>query len=164
VKASGAGAKITGAKRGAHALGELLRPALDPLVAKRGLASTDVLAFWPEIVGERFAPVTRPERIRWGRRADEGATLVIRCDPSAILALSFEEDVIRERVNRYLGYAAVVAIRTVARPIEAAETAPEPVPALDAAGMQALDAKLAHVEEPLKGALRALGLAVLGRG
>jgi hypothetical protein len=39
----------------AKTLAELIGPALHPVLRKRGLARTELFAWWPEIVGEAFA-------------------------------------------------------------------------------------------------------------
>jgi hypothetical protein len=65
---------------------ELIGPALDPIVRKRGLARAEIVAWWPDIVGAAYAGVTAPERNRWPRDG-KAATLVVRCDPGAGLAV-----------------------------------------------------------------------------
>ncbi len=166
------------AKPHARPIGELVGPALDPVIRKRGLAKADILAWWPDIVGKAYAGRTRPERIRWPRASDPGggpggraATLVIRCDPSVALQLTYESGQIRERLNRFLGFAAVGAVRIVQHPIapeleklsdNPSETPPQSH-AVASARLAKLEARLKQLDEPLAQSLKALGRNVLAR-
>jgi len=158
------------AKPQAKPIGELVGPALDPVIRKRGLAKADILAWWPDIVGKAYAGRTRPERIRWPRASDPGggpggraATLVIRCDPSVALQLTHESGQIRERLNRFLGFQAVGAVRIVQHPIGAEPEKPPKSQTADADRLALLEAKLKPLDEPLAQSLKALGRNVLAR-
>jgi hypothetical protein len=158
------------AKPQARQIGELIGPTLDPVIRKRGLAKADILAWWPDIVGKAYAGKTRPERIRWPRASDPGAgaaTLIVRCDPSVALQLAHETDQIRERLNRFLGFQAVGAVRIVQHPISAeSEASPETPPqsrAADPDRLAMLDESLKPLDGPLAQSLKALGRNVLAR-
>ncbi len=158
------------AKPQARPIGELVGPTLDPIIRKRGLAKADILAWWPDIVGKAYAGKTRPERIRWPRASDPNggaATLIIRCDPSVALQLAHETDQIRERLNRFLGFSAIGAVRIVQHPIAPElEKPPETPPqsrAVDADRLAMLEARLRPLDEPLAQSLKALGRNVLAR-
>ena len=146
----------------AKPVAELIGEAIDPIVRKRGLAKAEMLSWWPDIVGPAYAGRTFPERIRWPR--DGGAAvLVIRCDPSLALQLSYEADRIRERLNGYFGYAAVGAVKIVQQRIgrapepEAVEIGP------DEEALRRLDGALDGIDSGLRESLRALGRQVLAR-
>ena len=49
-------------------LAELIDSCIGPAFAAQGFASTDILAAWPEIVGERLARYCRPAKPEWPRR------------------------------------------------------------------------------------------------
>ena len=158
------------AKPQARPIGELVGPTLDPIIRKRGLAKADILAWWPDIVGKAYAGKTRPERIRWPRASDPdggAATLIIRCDPSVALQLAHETDQIRQRLNRFLGFQAVGAVRIVQHPIATEiEKPPEKPPqsrAVDAGRLARLETRLKPLDEPLAQSLKALGRNVLAR-
>ena len=158
------------AKPQAKPIGELVGPALDPVIRKRGLAKADILAWWPDIVGKAYASRTRPERIRWPRASDPesgAATLIIRCDPSVALQLTHESGQIRERLNRFLGFPAVGAVRIIQHPIAAEPDKPTETPpqshAVDPARLAKLEARLKLLDEPLAQSLKALGRNVLAR-
>jgi hypothetical protein len=147
----------------ARSLAELIGPTLDPVLRKRGLARSELFAWWPEIVGETYARSAAPERIRWPRGGG-AAVLFVRCDPAVALHLAHERDRIRERLNGFLGYPAVAEVRIrqqmPARPPVVEEA---PVPAVDPARLAALDGRLGAVEGPLRDSLAELGRLVLAR-
>jgi hypothetical protein len=146
------------ARPNAKPVAELIAGALDPIVRKRGLARAELIAWWPEIVGATYAGATAPERIRWPR--DGGAAvLTIRCDPALALQLSYETERVRERLNGYLGYPAVGAVRIV----QAAVGRERPKRALqtDTTIPEAAELRLAALEGPLGDSLRTLGRLVL---
>lgn len=147
-------------KPAAKPLAELIGKALDPVVRKRGLARVELFAWWPDIVGAAYAERTAPERIRWSR--DGAATLVVRCDPALALQFSYEADKVRERLNGYLGYPAVGAVRIVQRPFATGkEVAPEPAATADIP--RAMAGRLDRFDTPLKDSLSALARAVIAR-
>lgn len=146
----------------ARSVADLIGTAIDPLLRKRGLAKAELIAWWPEIVGPAYAGRTVPERIRWPR--DGGAAiLVVRCDPSLALQLSYESDRIRERLNTYLGFAAIGGVRIVQHRIGRGEAAPASPRAPDASAVRRLDAATEACDAPLRDALRELGRQVLAR-
>ncbi|MCT8266961.1 DciA family protein [Afifella sp. JA880] len=146
----------------AKPIAELIGGTLDPLMRKRGLAKADILRWWPEIVGSRYAGLTAPERIRWPRNDGErAATLIVHADPSVALPLSYELEGVRDRLNAFLGFRAVGVVKLVQRPF-----ASEPKAVPRPAGPQTnerLETKLATVDGPLRDSLRALGRAILAR-
>ena len=146
----------------AKSLAALVAPALDPVVRKRGLARAELLAWWPDIVGETYAGRTLPDRIRWPR--DGGAaTLSVKCDPSLVLQFSYETDRVRERLNTYLGFAAVGAVRIVQQAIGAPAAAAEQPPTRAPEAVARLEARLGPMDGPLRDALLDLGRQVLAR-
>jgi len=152
--------------RQARPIAELIGGALDPLVAKRGFAKADILAFWPEIVGAAYAGRTLPERIRWPRRGEgrgAAATLVIRCDPAVALALQHDVEGVRERLNAFLGFPAIGAIRIHQHPVGRDEPAPRLEAAPDPEALRELEARLARLDAPLRQALLRLGRQILAR-
>jgi len=154
------------AKRGGglRALGATLPKVTGRLFGRRGFAEGGLIADWPEIVGQELAAVCLPSRLSFPRRdLRREATLTLRVALGHALTLQHLEPVILERVNGYLGYAAVARLRLHQGPLgaprrEPKRTAPMPNPA-DAAR---LSARLAEIEdEALRAALGRLGRAVL---
>jgi hypothetical protein len=147
----------------ARSVAEVMMATLDPLMRKRGLAKAQLLAWWPDIVGEAYAGSTQPERIKWTRDGS-AATLFVLCDPAVSLQLSYEIDRIRERLNGFLGYSAVGAVKIVQRRIgKAAPPLPAPQAAPDPERLRRLDARTEGLDPPLRAALVDLGRAIFAR-
>ena len=158
-------------RRGARPVADLVDAALKPAAKKRGFASTDLFRHWDEIVGPMFATVTRPERLSWPRRLDDGgepgfepATLTVRCEGGRAILLQHEAPTIVERINAVFGFPAVARIKIVQRPIHRPQVARAPRLAPLSAAQEAHVAEItAEIEdEGLRRALVDLGRAVLG--
>lgn len=153
-------------RRGAVALAELIGRVIAPVTAKRGFATTDLVAAWPEIVGPRYADCTRPDRVAWPRGEEPGATpglLTLRVAGPRAIFVQHEAAEIIERVNAFLGYAAVGRIRIVQGPVSApAPPASPQLRPLRPAEESRLAATVADVaDERLRQALARLGHGVL---
>lgn len=145
-------------------LGRLVAKALDPVTRKRGFASARLLTDWESVVGRDIAAMARPEKLAFPRgRKDQtrpgqagsshagsggGGTLHLSCASGDALELRHMGDVIRERVNAFLGWAAVADIRlqagraparTAPRQVEAAPAASEPADGRLGAALARLD-------------------------
>lgn len=150
----------------AEALGDVLKPA----ARRRGFASTDLFAHWAEIVGAAHAEATRPERLSWPRRLEDGgeethepAILTVCCEGARALLLQHDAPRILERINAHFGFPAVGRLKIVQKPVFRPAVAR--VPRLRALGA-AEEARLAAMtdgieDEGLKAALERLGRAVM---
>lgn len=155
----------SGAGRDARPIGALIGAVLDPVCAKRGFASADLIGAWDEIVGARYAGATQPEKILWPRREGEngrGATLVVRVDAGMAIYLQHELTLVLDRVNAFLGFRAIGSIRIVQGPVERrAASAPRAEPKLPERAQAAIRESVGSVEsEGLRDALERLGRAV----
>ena len=153
-------------RRGPVQLAELVGKAIGPLAARRGFATADLIAAWPEIVGARFAASTRPDRIVWPRgTANESkpAVLVVRVDGPAAVLFQHEAGQIVERTNAFLGYAAVGQVRIVQGPVGApgGEEPEPPLPISPEDETRLIDSLAPLDDEGLRTALGRLGRAVL---
>jgi len=153
-------------RRGALPLSAAVGRVIDPLAQRRGFAAADMIAAWTEIVGAAIAQCTEPEKIVWPRgeaNADLPGVMTLKVEGPRAIFIQHELDQILERVNAFLGYAAVGQIRLVQAPInrrkaEAAKPAPELAP--DKAAQ--LAETIATVEdERLRAALDRLGRGAL---
>jgi hypothetical protein len=102
---------------------DLATAILDPMLRRRAGLSVALVQSWEEVAGPRLAGVTRPEKIIWPRRRDEGdphepATLVVACAGVAAMRLQHETAELLGRVNAFLGYGAVGRVRIVQKPVE----------------------------------------------
>jgi len=93
---------------------------------KHGFRSADLLSHWQAIAGEDTARLCTPERIAWSRPKIEGetpaGTLTLRAVPGRALDVQYKVEAIRERINAYLGHAAIAKVKVVAS--QAAPAAP----------------------------------------
>lgn len=91
-----------------------------------GFVQSSVVSRWPEIVGEQYAAVTRPESIRFapGKKADGVLNLVVDGAHGVLIQHVVPE--ITERVNRFFGYAAVARVKMRRGTVEPPETARRP--------------------------------------
>nr|WP_048646059.1 DUF721 domain-containing protein [Nitratireductor soli] len=106
------------------AVSDLASSILDPVMRKRAGISIELVQCWDDIVGERLAASTRPEKLAWPRRRHEDdpfepAALVIACEGASALRLQHETGEIIARVNAFLGFAAVGRIKIVQKPVAA---------------------------------------------
>ena len=96
-------------------LAELIDSCIGPAFAAQGFASTDILAAWPEIVGERLARFCRPAKLEWPRRrrgAEDGSgpepgTLIVRVEGVFAIELQHLAPVVVQRINAHYGWACV---------------------------------------------------------
>ena len=132
--------------------------------ARYGFAHGELTARWGEIVGEELARFSEPRQIKWPRGAGERAghasgTLVIRVCPGRGLELQHEAPIIMERINRFLGHAAIGSIKIV----QAASWAPGEIrpPSSTVPQKTLYRQELAAIEDsPLKAALERLGSGI----
>lgn len=147
---------------------DLASELLDPVLRRRAGLSIDLVQSWAEIVGERLAERTRPEKIAWPRRAHEDdpfepATLIIACSGPAALHVQHETSEIIARANAFLGFGAIGRVKIVQKPVRAsaAERRPPPRP-LSEAERQKLARITDHIEDDgLRASLERLGANVL---
>ncbi len=152
-------------RRGPVSIAELIGKTLDPLTAKRGFAASQLTANWAEIVGQRYADCSLPEKIVWPRgAANDGVSgmLVVRIEGPRALLFQHELPQVIERVNATIGHGTVDRIRVVQGPVPAATQPGKPPPPLDAKGESALADSVGSVESAdLRDALKRLGRAIL---
>lgn len=152
------------ARKGAVAIGTLIGAVIDPVTRRRGFATAELIAAWPEIAGARWADCTLPEKISWPRGDNAGAAmLVLRVDGPRAVLVQHEAGQILERVNAFLGYGAIGRLKIVQAPVVRPKAAGVlPAPVLSTAEEAGLGSSVAAVGEgPLRQALERLGRAVL---
>jgi hypothetical protein len=154
---------------GAKAVGSFLPRLATKAFRKFGFSAASLITDWPAIAGGDLARFTAPERLKWPRAAqpaDEedgppprrgGATLVLRVDGGHALEVQYRASQIVERVNAYLGYPAVAALRIVQAPV----IRPTPVSTATRRPPAPLAQEVAGIADPrLRGALARLGAEV----
>jgi hypothetical protein len=143
---------------------------LDPVLRKRAGISTGLVQSWEEIVGQRLAATSRPEKIQWPRRMNEDdpfepAVLVVACEGVAALHLQHQTGEVVSRVNAFLGFNAVGRIRIVQKPLTGPDRKRKPVlRPLSGQEKTKLAGVVALVEdEGLRASLERLGATILGQ-
>jgi hypothetical protein len=125
------------------------RKLTETVFKKHGFAQGDVLAHWPQIVGMDMAAITAPEKIRWPRGSEDmqGGTLHVRVSPGRALDVQYSAQAIADKVNSFLGYRAIAALKLthahgMLRPAKLKTVPPDPTPAVVARVAQVEDADL----------------------
>lgn len=147
---------------------DLATSILDPVLRRRAGISIGLVQSWDEIVGPSLAGVTRPEKVIWPRRKSdddpfEPATLVVCCSGANALNLQHQTGEVVDRVNAYLGFAAIGRLRIVQKPVGEVKAKPAPPRKLSAAETDRIDGLTAEIEDDeLRKALARLGQSVVG--
>jgi len=151
--------------RGPIGLGELVGRVISPVSAKRGFATADLIAAWTDVVGSELAAITRPERIAWprGKGTAEGAVLHLRVDGPRAVLVQHQLGQVIDRVNGFLGYAAVAKVRLVQGPLAVPPPAEAPAAIGDKEAAQLAATTAAVENDSLRAALDRLGRGVLAR-
>jgi hypothetical protein len=82
-------------------------------IARMGFRDPTLVLRWEEIAGPDIARIARPMKFS---EAANGGTLILRAEPGASLFLQHETRQLCERINAYLGRAAVTKLRFVQGP------------------------------------------------
>jgi hypothetical protein len=137
--------------------------------ARYGFAYGELLARWPDIVGQNLSQYCEPERIKWPRGSGEnsqklGGTLVVRVVPGRGLDLQHQAHNIIERINQFYGYGAVSSVKLV----QSHELTPKPLTTktniLDSDIREKLAGELQSIsDENLRAALQKLGSGALAK-
>jgi hypothetical protein len=83
-------------------------------LARAGFRDPTLVLRWDEIAGPELARIARP--LKWSEGAS-GGTLTLKAEPGAALFLQHETRALCERINTYLGRAAVSKLRFVQGPL-----------------------------------------------
>lgn len=157
------------APRPAPKAGRALQSLIKELDGKFGRGAGALEPRWREIVGDRLARVTRPQKLSKGR-GNAGGVLELRVAGPAALLVQHQSAEILQRVNLFLGEGTVEKLRIAQGPVKPLADAPmqksrKPRTAPLAAAEEAkLKASVAAAPEALKTPLERLGRAVLGDG
>ena len=141
---------------------------MEPMLRKRAGMSIALLQSWDEIVGDRLAASTRPEKIAWPRRLSEDdpfepATLVIACEGAAALHLQHETGEVIGRVNAFLGFGAVGRIKIVQKKVAPAAKPRQLPRKLTSGEASRVDSMVSTIEDDdLREALARLGRSMIG--
>lgn len=88
-------------------LGLYTQKIVEPTFKARGLMEGRVLTHWPQIVGEKFAQLSLPEKITFPMGKKTEGTLHLSVTSAGSILIQSVQDLILEHVNRFFGYKAV---------------------------------------------------------
>ncbi len=143
-----------------RAIGAMLPRIAGPGLGKNGLGEAQLIRHWRDIVGERLARGTVPEKLSFSRGERRDGTLRLGVVPGLALEIQHNEPIVLERINAFLGYRAVT--RLALRQTLTARQAPvPPPPRLGIEAEAALDQRIGGVgNAELRAALKRLGTAL----
>jgi len=98
----------------ADVVGPDIQFAAQTALSRAGFSDPTLVLRWEEIAGPETARLAQP--IKLGESAS-GGTLTLRAEPGAALFLQHESRALCERINAYLGRAAVSRLRFVQSPL-----------------------------------------------
>ena len=136
------------------------------LLGGKAAVEASVMLDWPAIVGAELAARCQPRKLARGRGANAGAaTLHLTVDAPFALEIQYSAPQIMERVNRYLGYAAVARLALHQGTLDREEKPRPPrLPPLAPPARQQLERDISGIaDEGLRQALDRLGQAVLAK-
>lgn len=158
--------------KGARPLADIIAEPLSAACRKRGFATLDLVAHWPDIVGPALAETTAPDQLAWPRRpkglieeeTHEPAVLTVRCTGAAAMRLSLEAQLVIERINTFFGYRVVGRIRPLQLPPVrlGPKPRPKPMPLSAEAERRVCELSAGIADDGLKAAVERLGRAVSG--
>ncbi len=160
------GAEVPSIRRGSlRAIAAEIPAIAGPVLGKRGFAEAQLIAQWAAVIGEDLAGAISPDKLNFPRGERREGTLRLRVAPGFAPEVQHREPLIIERINAFFGYRAVARLMLIhgppARPAPPAPPRPRP---LRPGERQALDRRLATIEDPaLRAALERLGAAVIAR-
>lgn len=122
--------------KGVRPLADIIAAPLSAACRKRGFATLDLVAHWPDIVGPAYAETTAPDQLSWPRRpkglieeeVHEPAVLTVRCSGAAAMRLTLEAPQLIERINTFFGYRLVGRLKPLQLPPVRIGPRPRPRP------------------------------------
>ncbi len=158
-------------RRGAQPVADLVSKLLDPVIERRAGMTLDLIASWNEIVGEKHASYSRPEKLNWPRQVSdddpfEPATLIVACESGHALFLQHDTGAIIGNINAYFGFTAVGKVKLVQKPLPARDQRRKwGKQKLNSENTERLNHMLDTIEDgPIKDALKKMGEGVFSKG
>lgn len=153
-------------KKGFRPLADPAAGILDPVLRKRAGITIELVQSWEEVVGPALGEQSRPLKLLWPRRAHEDdpfqpATLIIACQGFTAMRIQHETGEIINRVNAFLGFAAVGRIKIEQKPVALPMPKRRELPKVDAATAAKISHSVENIEDDsLRDALQRLGQSI----
>ncbi len=94
-------------------LGFYTHTLIKPVFKARGLMEGKIITHWAQIVGDKFAQFSLPEKITFPKGKKMEGTLHLSVTSSGALFTHYVQDLVLERINTFFGYKAVSKLRMV---------------------------------------------------
>lgn len=132
---------------------------------RRGFADGDMIAAWPNVIGQELSRLSVPERVVYPAGKRSGGTLHLRVASGSIaVELQHMLPLLIERINGYFGYRAVDHVHLIQAPIPVAKKLTAPTAELGAEARKELTRLLTDVEDQgIRESLEDLGTSLLSR-
>lgn len=144
-------------------LAQCIDPLTKPLFKARGLAGSQLVVEWPQVVGAELSAYCWPEKLSFSPGKKTDGTLTIAVENGFALELQHMQPVILERVNVYYGYRAVTRLAITQRPPRAKAPAAAATTAPPLTSSQAENAVRGVSDPELKNALQSLAKTLSGQ-
>jgi hypothetical protein len=143
-------------------LGAIVPSVTKTALDKRGFVQGEVIGRWREIIGERLAASTSPEKLTFPRGERSGATLYVRVSPGLAVEIQHDQPRILQRINAYFGYSAVARLKLVQAPVPPRPRGVQPRPrTLADSEINSIRKEVAGTQDPdLRAALEQFGRSV----
>ncbi|MGB0906477.1 MAG: DUF721 domain-containing protein [Maricaulaceae bacterium] len=148
--------------RPSPAIGRAAAKIVKPFAAKFGTGITPIVQSWPEIIGRRFAKISRPSKLS-GKKNERVLTIEAAAPVGALILASSGQ--ILQRLNTFLGHDTVKHLKITQESASASDRAPmkTPIRALTPDEEIALQSSLENIsDDGLRSALENFGRKMLG--
>lgn len=143
---------------------QLIGKVMDPVLHKRGFASTEILAQWSVIVPQPYDTQSVPEKITWPKGSASGA-LHLQVSAGQKLLATHDAPLILGAINNFFGYVLVEKLILSPTPFTPHSATPKQSELKPSAEESAwVTEKIVDIEdENLKQALQTLGEGIVAR-
>jgi hypothetical protein len=123
-----------------------------------------IITHWEQIVGERYARLSLPEKITFPKDKKGGGTLHLNVTSSGSMLIHYAQGIILEHINRFFGYKAVEKMRLNHNDnlFKVAPAKAPPPPLSDEEQAWIADQTQSITDEELRQSLEKLGEAICG--
>jgi hypothetical protein len=133
-----------------RALAATLPTVTKPVLAKHGRAYASLIGEWTNIVGPALAGSSLPEKLAAPAGGAAGGVLTVRVAGAAATEFQHLAPQIIDRINTYLGFAAVVRLKLIQAPLPGPRRRPAPRPLTPSAeARKAVAAAAESVADPV---------------
>jgi hypothetical protein len=131
---------------------------VQPICKNQGFVSATIILDWEKIVGLQFARLCQAKKITFPYKMKTGGCLHVTASSAMALAISYEKQMILEKVNQFYGYPAISDLRVHHQTVERTEKKGTPKKAAPDKAALKQNIDIVDIDyEPLRDALVKLG-------